>query len=131
MNSTTISLNYSIMIVISIILVGGYIMHYLEGWSLIDSYYWAVLTLTTIGTPELIPKLAITKIFIIFYILLGVSLVLYTLTNASVHLLKQTQHQSVNHFKKFGKSIPNKIMTKVNKKMINRIKYKIDDKIKG
>jgi hypothetical protein len=59
-----------------IILVGAGLYHYLEGWSWLDSVYFVVITLTTIGYGDLAPTTPLTKIITIFYGLNGVVLLL-------------------------------------------------------
>ena len=58
------------------IAVGAVIYHWLEDWSWIDSFYFAVITLTTIGYGDFAPTTPITKLITIFYGLNGVILLL-------------------------------------------------------
>ena len=50
-----------------IIFIGAVLYHYLEGWSWVDSFYFVVITLTTIGFGDLTPTTDLTKILTIFY----------------------------------------------------------------
>ena len=45
-----------------------------EGWSVLDSLYFAVVTGLTIGYGDLVPQHAISKVFTMFYALLAVGL---------------------------------------------------------
>jgi len=47
-----------------------------EGWNLLDSLYFSVVTLTTIGYGDLSPSTAASKIFTIFYIFVGLGIIL-------------------------------------------------------
>ena len=47
-----------------------------EGWSLLDSLYFSVVTLTTVGYGDLSPSTAAGKVFTILYIFVGLSIVL-------------------------------------------------------
>lgn len=58
------------------IFVGAVIYHYLEGWNWVDSFYFVVVTLTTIGYGDFAPTKDITKLITIFYGLNGVILLL-------------------------------------------------------
>ncbi len=49
---------------------------YLEGWGWIDSLYFSVITLTTIGYGDFYPKTDAGKLFTIFYILIGIGIIL-------------------------------------------------------
>ena len=57
-----------------VITIGAVIYHFLEGWDWLDSFYFVVVTLTTIGYGDLVPTQPITKLITIFYGLNGVIL---------------------------------------------------------
>ena len=55
---------------------GSIIFHYLEGWTWIDSVYFSVITLTTVGYGDFSPQTDGGKIFTIFYIFIGIGIIL-------------------------------------------------------
>jgi len=55
---------------------GSIVYHYLEGWSWIDSIYFSIITLTTIGYGDFSPQTDGGKLFTIFYIIIGVGVIL-------------------------------------------------------
>ena len=59
------------------ILIGAAFYHWLEGWSWLDSVYFVVITLTTIGYGDFSPTTPITKVITIFYSINGVILLLF------------------------------------------------------
>ena len=59
-----------------IIGIGTLVYHFVEKWSWIDSIYFSVVTLTTIGFGDLTPQTDGGKIFTIFYIILGLGMIL-------------------------------------------------------
>jgi voltage-gated potassium channel len=61
---------------IGIIIFGTIVYHYLEGWSYLDSLYFCVITLTTVGYGDFSPQTDEGKLFTIFYIILGLGIIL-------------------------------------------------------
>ncbi len=47
-----------------------------EEWSLLDAFYFSVVTLTTVGSGDFTPVSAFGKIFTAFYIFVGVAIIL-------------------------------------------------------
>jgi voltage-gated potassium channel len=56
--------------------IGTFLFHWLEGWGWLDSFYFVVITLTTIGYGDFSPTIPLTKLITIFYGLNGVILLL-------------------------------------------------------
>lgn len=56
--------------------IGSVVYHYLEGWEWIDCLYFSVITLTTIGYGDFSPQTVPGKLFTIFYILIGLGMIL-------------------------------------------------------
>jgi voltage-gated potassium channel len=71
-----------------VILVGTAGFHFIEGWPWFDGLYMVVTTLTTIGYQEIHPLSHAGRIFNIFVILAGVSLVLVTIGALTQALLE-------------------------------------------
>ena len=59
-----------------ILLVGAALYHWLEGWDWVDSFYFVVVTLTTIGYGDFTPTTPLTKVITIFYGINGVIVLL-------------------------------------------------------
>ncbi|MES2014774.1 MAG: potassium channel family protein [Patescibacteria group bacterium] len=60
-----------------ILLVSGMIFyHEMEGWRWLDSLYFSVITLTTIGYGDLTPHTDAAKIFTMIYIFMGLGTIL-------------------------------------------------------
>ncbi len=56
--------------------IGTWFYHLVEGWSYLDSLYFCVITLTSIGYGDLTPKSDIGKIFTMMYVLAGIGLLI-------------------------------------------------------
>ena len=83
-------LAFGIALVLAIWLVGGIFYYKLEHFSLVDSFYFAATTLTTVGFGDLHPKTTIGKVFTVFYVFVGLGLVLYVLTQVGRYYLDRT-----------------------------------------
>ncbi|MEZ4852652.1 potassium channel family protein [Flavobacterium sp.] len=70
---------------IIILAVGTITYHYLEGWSIIDSLYFSVVTLTTIGYGDFSPQTDSGKIFTIVYIVVGIGMILSFINTIQHH----------------------------------------------
>ena len=76
-------------ILLFFVLLGGTIFYSTtEGWDVVDSVYFSVITLTTIGYGDLHPTTPISKIFTIFYILVGIGIIMIFIERLATHSLR-------------------------------------------
>ena len=54
--------------------LGAVFYHFVEGWNMLDSVYFCVITLATIGYGDYAPKTDLGKLFTIFYAFAGIGL---------------------------------------------------------
>lgn len=90
--------NYRNLLLTSIVVlaIGTVTYHFLEGWSYIDSLYFSVVTLTTIGYGDFAPKTDTGKLFTVIYILLGIGIILSFINTVYTHyseMNKRRKHQ--------------------------------------
>ena len=74
---------------------GSVMYHFLEGWNWIDCLYFSVITLSTIGYGDFSPVTDAGKVFTVFYIILGVGVIL--------SFINTVHHHFENTRKKKGK----------------------------
>ena len=80
---------FYLFIIILIVLFGGAaIYNNIEGWSFVDSLYFSISTLTTVGYGDIVPVTVAGKIFTIFYIFIGVNIVFYGVFAIISHLVE-------------------------------------------
>ena len=60
--------------IIAIIAAGCVFYQLVEGWSLVDSFYFCIASLTTVGYGDIAPETTAGKLFTSFYIVSGVAL---------------------------------------------------------
>ncbi len=74
-----------------IILASGTIFFIeIEHWDFVRAFYYCVLTLTTVGTGDLMPHTDIGRLFTVFYLFLGVGAMLGALQLIAKHAVAQS-----------------------------------------
>lgn len=58
-----------------IVALGGIFYHHIEGWSWLDSYYFTIITLTTVGYGDFAPQTSLGKLFTMLYVVLGLGII--------------------------------------------------------
>jgi voltage-gated potassium channel Kch len=72
-----------------ILLASGTVFYWrFEGWSVVDSLYFSVITLTTVGYGDLAPTMTSTKLFTVVYILLGLGVLVSFLSAVAGHAVE-------------------------------------------
>ncbi len=59
-----------------VLALGTVFYHFVEGWRWLDSLYFCVITLATVGYGDFSPKTDPGKIFAIFYVFIGIGLLI-------------------------------------------------------
>lgn len=73
---------------VSVLVTSGTIFYWqAEGWSVVDSLYFSVITLTTVGYGDLAPTSTGGKLFTVAYILLGLGLLVSFLSMIARHAI--------------------------------------------
>ena len=90
----------SILIWMLILVVTGTIFFsWIENWSILDSLYFSIVTLTTVGYGDFSPTTTVGKLFAIFYMIFGLSLIAASISvlameRQAMHLQKRDGSQS-------------------------------------
>jgi len=76
---------------IGMIALGTIVYKFLEGWTWIQSFYFSVITLSTVGYGDLYPTNEISRLFTAFYILSGVAIALSALGIIGMNYLEKRE----------------------------------------
>ena len=69
-----------------VLLAGGTVFYWrVEGWSILDSLYFSVITLTTVGYGDLAPSGGLSKVFTMVYVLLGLGVLVSFVSVVASH----------------------------------------------
>ncbi|KAE9631845.1 two pore domain potassium channel family protein [Parasedimentitalea maritima] len=74
---------------IAIVLWASVFYRYVEGWSWLDSIYFSVVTISTVGFGDFSPETAAGKIFTMFYIVIGLGVFVTAVTTIADSILSQ------------------------------------------
>ena len=75
----TSKIKFALIILLTIFVIGTIGFHFIEGWSLLDSFYASITTLSTVGYGDFAPETAAGKLFAVFIIIFGVGMMFYSL----------------------------------------------------
>lgn len=64
-----------LLMVASLIIIGTIFYTLIEDWTLVDSFYFSVVTLTTVGYGDFTPDTDVGKLFTTIYIFMGLSII--------------------------------------------------------
>jgi voltage-gated potassium channel len=71
-------LKIALFILLTVFVVGTVGYHSIEGWSFVDSFYFTITTLSTVGYGDFVPKSQTGKLFTVIVIIFGVGTMLYS-----------------------------------------------------
>jgi len=60
---------------VTLIVIGTVVYRLLEDWSWIDSIYFSVIAVTTVGFGDITPSTDASKLFTVAYVLAGISII--------------------------------------------------------
>ncbi len=107
----------AIIIFITFLIGGTLIYSFIEGGEYLDSAYFTVATVTTIGYGDVVPQTIFGKVFTMFFAFFGVGMAFYFFTLFGKYIYKKTfqpeleeHHKTiVKHHKKLMKHIESEV----------------------
>ena len=86
-----IEIFFAVSLVIILLLTGSSAYMYFEGWSFVDALYFSTSTLSTTGLGDLVPTSQESRLFTVFFILFGISLLFYAFSLIASNFLARQQ----------------------------------------
>lgn len=79
-------------ILLFVVLTSGTLFYSeVEGWNLLDSAYFSVMTITTVGYGDLHPTTTASKVFTMFYVFVGIGIGLYVISTFAESVIEGRQ----------------------------------------
>lgn len=86
------------LIVLVVLSIGTVFYHYVEKLRWLDSLYFSVISLATVGYGDITPKTDLGKLFTIFYVMIGIGIfaaaVNYLIKHAAMMRMEKRQEQN-------------------------------------
>jgi hypothetical protein len=80
-------------LVLALLLSGTIFYWQAEDWSLLDSLYFSVTTLTTVGMGDLAPTSDGSKVFTVLYIMVGIGVLVAFVTALAEQMLRREREK--------------------------------------
>jgi voltage-gated potassium channel len=84
---------FAVGVFILLIVIGAQTYHMVEKWSYLDSFYFTVVTVTTIGYGDLAPHTPIGKLFTMFFPFIGIGLAFYLFSITGKYVLQKAMDE--------------------------------------
>jgi len=92
---------YAALSALGIMLLFGTIVYkFLEDWSWVQSFYFSVVTMTTVGYGDFVPTTEVSRLFTSFYILTGAAVAFTSLGIVGMRYLELREKKIVHHREK-------------------------------
>jgi predicted membrane protein len=90
-------------LIVVVLLVGALVYHFTEHWTFLESLYFAAISLTSRGYTDRLPSHWYSIIFSVVYMLLGVSVLIYSISTLISFYVSFYQDRLRAAVKKLGK----------------------------
>jgi len=91
---------FTIVLFFILLFGGSYVYSSIEGWRYLDSLYFSVATVTTVGYGDMVPQTDLGKVFTMFFSFLGIGMVLYFFTLFGKYVYRKQLFAQLKDLKK-------------------------------
>lgn len=81
----------------AMILTATLVFSFIEGWSLLDAAFFAVVTISTVGYGDLVPQTLAGRLFCMFYILLGLGVFVAAAGAVAAAVIRRSEETEGEH----------------------------------
>ena len=78
---------------LGLIMVGAFFYRQVEELSWVDSFYFTIVTLTTVGYGDIAPETTAGKLFTMAYLLIGIGLLVALVGEVARHLIRASEER--------------------------------------
>jgi hypothetical protein len=76
-----------LLLVVSLLIAGTAFYTLVEGWTVVDAFYFSAMSLGTVGYGDLVPETDVGKLFTVFYVLVGIGILVSFFTTLTAKML--------------------------------------------
>ena len=105
-----------LLLVLIVLVIGMLFYSTVEHWRMLDALYFSVITLTTVGYGDFTPQTDPGKVFTIFYLLIGIGIILGLIAIIANHAIAHYSKVTENYVKRTEKFTESMIEKALHKK---------------
>lgn len=114
LNEMKNNLFHTCILIVFVVVVGWASMVLIEGWNVGDSFYWSVVTITTVGFGDIVPTTKGGKIFTMVYGLVGCAVLAQGLNSLVAYpLTKKSKQSELRVMLQFGEHLSEETLHKI------------------
>lgn len=95
-----------LVLTVVLLVAGMFFYRRVEHWTLLEALYFSVITLTTVGYGDFSPQTRIGRGFTVFYVLIGLGIVIALITQIATHAARIQTERIEDRRRRQGTPLP-------------------------
>lgn len=95
-----IQISAAVSAIVFLLGLGTVVYHFLEKWTWVQSFYFSVVTLGTVGYGDLVPTTELSRLFTALYIIVGAAIFLAALGVIGATYIRHRERMILKHRKR-------------------------------